>query len=33
VIAEDSDGTGNTFTVCFPELASDAMVQRNASLA
>ena len=33
VIAEDADGTGNTFTVCFPELAPDSMVQRSASLA
>jgi two-component system sensor histidine kinase TctE len=33
VIAEDSDGTGNTFTVCFPEMAADSTVQRSVSSA
>ncbi len=33
VVAEDSDGTGNTFTVCFPEVASDSTVQRSVRSA
>ena len=28
---EDVDGTGNTFTVCFPSLTAEATLQRNVS--